>query len=237
MEAAAENGSMPRGTDRREIPQRSTGWAARGADVLERIGATPNSISVASTVVAVVAAVALFATAHVGDGWRIVLLLGVAVGAPLRLLLNMLDGMLAVEKGMKTPVGELYNELPDRISDVVLLAAAGYAAAGLWTWGETDLGVLTGWTAAVLALLTAYVRTLGASTGVGNFFAGPMAKPRRMWVLVIACLASCLEPVLDWSRGIVLLVALAVIALGSLATVVVRLRLVAAALNRQEPAR
>lgn len=237
MEAAGENGSMPQGTDRREIPQRATGWAARFADILERIGATPNSISVASTVVAVLAAAALLATAHVGNGWRIVLLLAVALGAPLRLLLNMLDGMLAVEKGMQTPVGELYNELPDRISDVVLLAAAGHAAAGVWGWADTDLGPALGWTAAVLALLTAYVRTLGAATGVGNFFDGPMAKPRRMWVLVIACLVSCVEPVLHWPRGSVLLGALVIIALGSLATVVVRLRLVAAALQRKDTAR
>ena len=96
-----------------------------------------------------------------------------------------------------------------------------------------DLGVALGWTAAALALLTAYVRTLGASTGVGNFFQGLMAKPPRMWVLVIASFVSIAEPALGWPRGIVLAVALAVIGLGSLQTVVVRLGHIARALKHR----
>lgn len=225
------------GLDRREIPQRNTSWAAKSADILYRMRLTPNQISVISVVFALLGAVALLWSAGVGDGARIALLAVAAASIPLRLLCNMLDGMLAVEKKLHSPTGDLFNELPDRIADVLLLAAAGYATASVAVTSGTygiDWGVLAGWSAAVLALLTAYVRTLGAAQGVKNFFNGPMAKPARMWVLVLACLGSILEVGLGITRGWVLLVALVVIAVGSLLTVILRLRRIVAAVRVQE---
>src|SRR5438132_145918 len=52
-----------------------------------------------------------------------------------RLACNMLDGMVAVESGVASPVGELYNEIPDRISDAAALIGLGYAAGGSATLG------------------------------------------------------------------------------------------------------
>ncbi len=224
---------QPEGLDRRTIPQRTASWATKCADLLAAAHLTPNSISVISVLVAAVAGVSFVVSGFVDDGARTALLIVAAVCMPLRLLCNMLDGMLAVEHGMKTSSGELYNELPDRISDLLVIAGAGYATAHVWMFAGHDLGVALGWTAAALALLTAYVRTLGASTGVGNFFQGLMAKPPRMWVLVIASFVSIAEPALGWPRGIVLAVALAVIGLGSLQTVVVRLGHIARALKHR----
>lgn len=224
--------STPAGTDRREIAQRDTRWAARLATGLHSARIRPNQISVASFLVAALAAAALILSAHSPDPVRLWLLLGAAAGIPVRLLLNMLDGLLAVEKGLHTPTGDLFNELPDRLADLTLLAAAGYATGGIVvTPAGIDLGVVLGWVAASAALLTAYVRTLGAANGVGNFFNGPLAKPARMWVLVGACLISLFEPSLSVGRGITFFVALAIIAIGSVATVIVRLRLVVRALH------
>src|SRR6266576_3410050 len=45
-----------------------------------------------------------------------------------------------------------------------------------------------GWLAAVLAVITAYVRALGTSAGASPYFLGPMAKPHRMAVMTAACL-------------------------------------------------
>ena len=220
---------------RREIPQRTTGWARRLARGAQNIGLTPNGVSIASVVLAAIGCAAFVgvgvATASGSSGWRVGLLLVAAATPPLRLFCNMLDGMLAVEGGLQSPVGDLYNELPDRISDVLFLAGAGYAAVAV------PGGVAVGWVAATLALLTAYVRSLGAAQGLSNHFEGPMPKPRRMWILVAGTLLSLLEPVttvpLGVPAGAVLVVALGVIGLGSLATVVVRLRLVAGDLNRR----
>ncbi|WAP51718.1 CDP-alcohol phosphatidyltransferase family protein [Arthrobacter sp. ATA002] len=223
---------MSHGTDRREIPQRSSRWAAKSADILAAAKLTPNQISFGSVVFAAIGAAALISSAHVDDAIiRAVLLAAAAFCIPLRLLLNMLDGMLAVEKGMSSPVGDIYNELPDRISDVLFLGAAGIAVAGLVTAGGVDFGVTLGFLAAILAVLTAYIRCLGASLGTGNFFDGPLAKPHRMWLLMIGVLVSVAEPWLPWSEGSALFVTLALIALGSLLTCTRRLRRVSAALR------
>lgn len=221
-------------SQRREIPQRSSRWAVKGADAMAAIGLTPNQISVGSTLVALVGAAALVATPSVGHGARAALLLIAAVCIPLRLLLNMLDGMLAVEKGMHSPVGDLYNEVPDRISDVLFLAAAGIATVGLVTVGGVDLGVVLGFSAAILAVLTAYIRSLGAALGTDNFFDGPLAKPHRMWLLLIACLISVPEPWLPWHEGWALFVAVALIALGSLVTCVRRLGRISTVLRERD---
>lgn len=227
---------IPRGTDRRDIPQRSTTWAAKLADVMYAAKLTPNKVSVGSVVFAAIGAAALVASALVAtDGARAGWLIVTIVCIPLRLLLNMLDGMLAVEKGMHTATGDLFNEVPDRIADLLLLAAAGYATAGIWATGSTDWGVALGWAAAAAAILTAYARTLGAANGVGNFFAGPMAKPARMWVLVAASLASLFEPLFD-GRGLFLAVGLALILLGSIVTVIMRLKRIARALHARKVA-
>ncbi len=123
----------------------------------------------------------------------------------LRLLCNMMDGLVAVEGGRKTPTGDLWNEAPDRIEDSLFLVAAGYAAAGV-AWGP-----LLGWAAALLAMATAYVRALGQSLGLPADFRGPMAKPHRMALLTGAALLAALEPlmgvrdrVLPWALGLIL---------------------------------
>lgn len=211
---------------RRAIPQRETGWARRIALAMQKLGLTPNIISVLSVVIAAIGTGAFVMVGFADDPWpRLGWLALAAICAPLRLLANMLDGMLAVECGMHSPVGDLYNEVPDRISDVLFLAGAGYALT------EIHGADVLGWIAATLAVLTAYVRSLGAAQGLSNHFDGPMAKPRRMWVLVIGSVLSMIEIFLPlpagWAWGIGLALALGIIALGSLATVVVRLRLIA----------
>lgn len=219
----------PAGTDRRAIPQRSQSWATRTADLLYDAKLTPNAISVFSVVLAIIAAVCLVGS----GGQNIALLIIAAICLPLRLLMNMLDGMLAVEKGMHSPTGDLYNEVPDRIADLVILAGAGYASAGAWMAGGHDLGVLAGWSAASLAVLTAYVRSLGAANGVKNFFNGPMPKPIRMWLLMVGLLVQAALSGFGYGPWAII-VALLLIALGSLLTVIIRLRLIAAAMRRQQ---
>src|SRR5699024_249937 len=238
MSNESTSSSDPEGLQRRNIPQRSSSWAAKSADVLYRLRLTPNQISVISALFALAGAAGLVLSAGASSGARFGWLVLVALCIPLRLLCNMLDGMLAVEKGMRSPTGDLFNEFPDRDADFLLIAAAGYATAHVavasWvTSGDlnsvasplliVDVGLLSGWLAAVLAVLTAYVRTLGAANGVKNFFDGPLAKPARMWVLVLASLVSMLEPAVGLTRGTVFFGAVVAIAVGSFMTVVIRL--------------
>jgi phosphatidylglycerophosphate synthase len=174
---------------------------------------------------AALAAACLIVAGRSQDETRIVLLVLAAAAMPLRLLCNMLDGMLAVEGGLTTPSGELYNELPDRLADLLNLVGAGYAIV------EVPWGPELGWAAATTALLTAYVRTLGAAAGASQHFVGPMAKPRRMHVLIAACLLSAVETAAGWQEGRVLVVALLLIIAGGVVTIVRRLRRIVADLE------
>src|SRR5207244_3262545 len=150
-------------------------------------GLTPNQISALSVVSAAIAGACLLFCQHGSIGLCIALFVGAAVFIQMRLLCNMFDGMVAVEGGLASKSGEIYNELPDRISDAVVLACAGYVTN--WTGWERDLG----WAAAVLAVITAYVRTLGGQAGASQQFCGPMAKQQRMFILTLASLVSVVE--------------------------------------------
>lgn len=207
----------PPETTRRPIKARSSRWAAATAGWLARRGVRPNAISVASAVVAALAGVALAVTPHVGAAAAAGLFVAGAVGVQLRLLCNLFDGMVAVEGGFRTKSGEVYNELPDRFADAFILVGCGYAAAAV-PWGLS-----LGWTAAVLAVITAYVRTLGAAAGVGHCFLGPMAKPHRMAAVIGACLlAAVIGPIRVHGAAEVVTAALAIIVIGTLVTIVRR---------------
>jgi phosphatidylglycerophosphate synthase len=202
-----------RPAERRPIAVRSTRWAAALAVALARSGVTPNQISVASIVFAALGALAMLDGSPFG-------LVSAAVAIQLRLLCNLFDGMVAVEGGKASVLGVLYNEFPDRIADSILLVAAGYAS-GLPDWG---------WSAALFAALTAYVRTSGAALGNGHDFRGPMAKPHRMAVLTAACLLQAVPASPTWALG----VGVVIISLGAALTCVTRTLALARALTARQ---
>jgi len=200
-------------TDRRPLASRDTAWARRIASLLARSSVTPNQISTVSIAFAALGAWALIDA-------RPLALVGAAICVQLRLLCNLIDGMVAIEGGKQSPVGALYNEFPDRIADSLFLVALGYACEVAWL----------GWLAALLAALTAYVRATGGALGLKQDFRGPMAKPHRMAVLTVACLAGAAEIYWNGTRY-ALLVAAIVIAAGSALTCVTRTRAIARALT------
>jgi phosphatidylglycerophosphate synthase len=202
----------PGETPRRVLATRSARWAIALAHWLARHGVRPNSVSVAGVVFAAAASLAFAGSASVGAGPRVVLLVAAAAAIQLRLLCNLLDGMIAVEEGLKTKTGDIYNDLPDRLADVAILVGAGYSASSF-----AD-GVTLGWAAAVIAVFTAYVRLLAGSLGVTQHFIGPMAKQHRMFALTLATLAAVVEALLGAPPRAVG-IGLAVIVAGSVVTV------------------
>jgi phosphatidylglycerophosphate synthase len=207
--------------DRRPLKSRSTGWAAAAARGALGAGLTANQISFVGSVMAMLGAWAIV------EAPRQPLLFVVgAVCVQLRLLANLLDGMVAVEGGRGGPTGAIWNEFPDRIEDSLLLIAAGYAADPL-------AGLGLGLVAALFAAICAYVRLLGATLGQPQDFGGPMAKPHRMAALTIGLLAACAGRVMTgnpygtpW-----LMLALAIIAAGTLLTIGLRLHRLSKALR------
>jgi phosphatidylglycerophosphate synthase len=173
--------------DRRPIAARDARWSRAVARRLVAWKVGANAISIAGMASGILAGIALAATAHLRGGSvaQRALWIGAAVLVQLRLLANMFDGMVAVESGTASPLGELYNEAPDRVSDAATLIGLGYAA------GRSPA---LGYVAACLAIFTAYVRTLGKAAGAPNDFCGPMAKQQRMFVVTVAALYAGLTP-------------------------------------------
>ena len=191
--------------------------------VAVRAGIHPDVFSYASIVAAAIAGLLFWqSTRHPKF-----LVLGVAF-ALLRLWLNMFDGMVAVASGKASKKGEIVNDLPDRISDVMIFV--GIAHSG---WCH----VLPGYWAAIMALLVAYVGLSGQAVGVQREFSGLMSKPWRVVLVSIAAVATSILVHLDrpyWYDGWLLLdwANFGIIA-GSAQTIFVRLRRTFRALDAQ----
>lgn len=212
---------------RRPLKVRQKQWAGGIARWLGQRGVTPNQISLASIAFALAGAAAFLVSGNLEDGWRWWPLLLAAAMIQGRLLCNLFDGMVAVEGGKSTPAGELFNEVPDRVSDSLLLVALGYSLPGF------ESAIWLGWLAALLAVLTAYIRVLGSALGVSADFRGPMAKQHRMAWLTAACVLSVFDSL--WAQpGMALWLALALVAAGSAATCGRRLAGIHAQLNHGE---
>src|SRR5215470_14985699 len=208
--AVAKDAGNFSGQARRPIAARSSAWAVWLAGRLATTAITPNQISLASLVFSI-AGGALIAWSAGWAGW-----IGAAICAQLRLLCNLLDGMVAVEGGKASPLGSLYNDLPDRLSDAALLVPLGYAAGSPWL----------GWAAAMAAVFTAYVRVFGGSLGHNQDFSGIMAKQQRMAVLCLGLIAQVVENAVWGSRWSLFIAGLVILA-GSIITCWTRLAAIA----------
>ena len=202
--------------DRRPIAARGLRPVVAAADWLVSRGASPNGISLAGMAAALGAGL-VFAQAGAWPGplpW-----LRGALLVQARLMANLLDGMVALGRGVASPVGELFNEVPDRVSDTAVLAGLGWAA------GQPALGLL----AALAAMATAYIRAVGRGLGLPSDFSGPMAKQQRMAVATAMALACAIAP--SWA-GTVLVWGLWAITALSFGTAARRLAHVARALRQ-----
>lgn len=172
--------------DRRPLMTRRVRWIQRLAAWLARAGVSANAVSIAGLFAGAASGISFAITSHVDtDAWRRALFLAGAALVQLRLLCNLIDGLVAIEGNRRSPVGELYNEVPDRFTDAATLIGFGYALGG-----SPELGYL----AAIAAILTAYVRAIGKSCGTGSDYGGPMAKPHRMMAVTLTALFCTAAP-------------------------------------------
>jgi phosphatidylglycerophosphate synthase len=185
-----------------------------------RHGIHPDAISYLSIVAALIAAICFWKS-----GARRWLLIIAPLFCYLRLWFNMLDGLVAFVAEKASRRGEILNDLPDRISDVVIFV--GLAHSGL-------MNPLIGYWAAILAVFTSYVGLFGQALGVQRQFGGVMSKPWRMvalhcgaWLTFFSApQSSATFTIFDWT-------CLVVIA-GCVETIVVRLKRITAALQDKE---
>ena len=204
--------------DRRPIAARGLPPVVAAAGWLVRRGASANAISLAGMVAAILAGAAFALTREWPGAARPLWVLG-GLLVQMRLMANLLDGMVAIGRGMASPTGELFNEVPDRVSDTAVLVGVG--------WAANDLAL--GLAAALAALATAYVRAVGRGVGVPSDFSGPMAKQQRMALVTALAAAMAVLPwqwTAGWPRA-----ALWVVAALSIVTALRRLRRTARALR------
>ncbi len=228
--------------DRRPISQRSHGWAQWLSKALVKANISPNFISFTCMIFAALSGACFYATSLAVGIDRILLCVGAALFCQLRLLANMMDGMVAVEGGKGSADGPIWNEMPDRVADIFILVGAGYAVSHT---GMFDASL--GWAAAAFAVMTAYAREVGKSAGAPADFSGPMAKPHRMFWMTIAAILTIFDPqlgpsvasLLDWGwtndggKGVFIAFFLWFVLFGSIVTTFNRTRRALALLNKR----
>jgi len=170
--------------DRRPIAARNLRISNAVTDTLAGWGMSPNAISVWSMAFAAASSLCFWSTSFENQSTRLLWILA-GFFILMRLLANMFDGMVAIKSGTTSPVGELYNEVPDRVSDTVIIVGVGY---GLGGWDSIS------YVAALGAMFTAYVRAVGKGAGARQEFCGPLAKQQRMFILIAASVYLGLTP-------------------------------------------
>jgi phosphatidylglycerophosphate synthase len=219
----------PSESDRRPLASRQWRLSIVMAGWLAKRDVRANSVSLAGMVTGILAGAAFALTPHVampGIAW-----LAAAVLGQLRLLANLLDGMVAIESGQASRLGELFNEVPDRVSDAATFVGLGYAV-GSAPW----LGFL----AANLAIFVAYVRAAIRVAGGPQDYIGPMAKQHRVFVVTVTALACAVVPG-AWQASLsasgwgLPTIALAIISVGCVITATRRLQRGVRALVARRP--
>ena len=149
------------------------------------MGIHADAISYFSIAAAAVAALCFWQSTHYPT-----LLIVAPLFCCLRLWCNMLDGMVALAAGEASQRGEILNDIPDRVSDVLIFVGAAHSG-----W----MNPLFGYWAAILSLGTAYVGMLGQAVGAQREFGGLMSKPWRMVALGLGAWFTYV--LFQWNNG------------------------------------
>ncbi len=163
--------------NRRDLKSRQTSWAVSITQAIAKTRITPNQISMMSLVMSIISMYAfLFSDKHK------YLLLIAALFIQMRLLCNLFDGMIAIEYKKKSTLGGIYNDLPDRFADALIILGLSF------TTQQMPYAIYIGWIGVFFSTMTAYIRVLGLSLGTKAYFNGPMAKQQRMFFCTVSAI-------------------------------------------------
>ncbi len=208
--------------ERRPLAVRGTKWANETAKFLAKINLSPNKISILSVLFSLLAL--LFFYLAVDN--KIFLILA-ALSIQLRLICNLLDGMVAIEYNKKSVYGNLFNDIPDRFADIFIIMGAGIYAS---QFENANVALSLAWINSILAVFTAYIRVLGTSLSTPTNFSGVMAKPQRMALLTVASIGAFI-PGLNLPF---LFFALVLMFLGQIITIINRINYIAKHLKQNQ---
>jgi len=178
----------------------------------DRLGLTPNGVSV----VAFGTAVAAGASFAVAGGGAVAEATGVggplwyAVGALLVGLngwLDLLDGALAREQDVASDAGDMLDHVLDRYADIVVVAGLAAGVGG-------SLGYALGFAAVTGVVMTSYLGTQSQAVGLDRAYGGLVGRADRLAIMGLVGFAAAAAPgPVAGGLGLVgwLLVALAVV--------------------------
>jgi len=153
----------------------------------DRVGLTPNGISL----IAIAVAVAAGGTFALGGGRIEALGMGgdpfwYAVGATLVGLngwLDLLDGALAREQAVASTAGDLLDHVLDRYADIVIVAGLAGAVGGA-------KGFALGFAAVTGVVMTSYLGTQSQAVGLDRAYGGLVGRADRLAIIGLVGFAS-----------------------------------------------
>ena len=144
------------------------------ADRLAISGITPNQVTIAALTLSIVTGLLI---ALPGDHRG--LLLVVPVVLLIRMALNAIDGMLAREHTMQTPLGAILNELGDVVSDAALYLPFALISG-------VNAGLVT--IVVVLAVVSEMAGVVAVQIGAQRRYDGPLGKSDRAFLFGLMAL-------------------------------------------------
>ena len=173
---------------------------------LVKVGVSANQVTVAAMLISI--GVGALLAAQPANRWAALL---IPVWLFLRMALNAIDGMMAREHDMQTPLGGFLNELSDVVSDAAL-----YLPFALISTISSELIVLI----VFVSVLTELAGVVAVQVGASRRYDGPMGKSDRAFVFgLLGLLVGLGVPLNPWVNPF-----LAVVALLTAWTVINRVR-------------
>jgi len=173
-----------------KLKQRAQSWLTSEAAMLNKLGLTPNHVSILGLILALLSAITYWQ-------WKINPFL--LILAPLLMLVSglfdALDGTIARIYGEVTKFGGFFDSLLDRYADAVIICGIILGGLTETTWG---LAALMG------SMLVSYARARAEAAGVKMESVGLAERAERIVILSIASFLSYVWlDALNW--GILLL--------------------------------
>lgn len=138
------------------------------SNALARAGVTANQVTVAAMILSIVVGAIVIRYRNIG--WIVFL---IPVTLFVRMALNAIDGMLAREHDMKSPLGGILNELGDVVSDAALyLPFAPLAGISPHAVGAVVF----------FSILSEMTGVVSVQIGASRRYDGPMGKSDRAFV-------------------------------------------------------
>jgi phosphatidylglycerophosphate synthase len=141
---------------------------------------SPDSLNLAAVAVSITIAGVFYASLQIRAAFICIPFL-----VFFRLMFNALDGMIARKTGCASRMGEVHNEVADRLSDLITILAVGFSGNGN--------SLLAGVTCSVM-LLSSYMGIVSKSAGGPRIYKGIMCKPDRLFLMGAAAIAALFLP-------------------------------------------